>query len=977
MTLSEFRGLKRKEEETPDVEPNEGSLTLDEFRKIIPKIKPDEKLPAAQGKRPSWVFFTFQGTSKGIAKTIALPFEAVNHAASHLGIPDLLEKIGIKTGRGGELFEAAERQFEKVKPVTAGERIAERVGEEIGFGALPTFGFLKMSQKTFEASKGIIGAFKKVLSDIAKQDPAKFVALETGVAASSGAGGGISREAFPDSATADLAASLTAGLAPSILLKIFQFVRQLPSKLLPPVLDKDVAQKVGKDLSETIKTEIGGEFDKGAEEAAGLSREIKGFEPTTAQATGDAGALAKERALIREEPRTTTKFIEQQNRSQKAIRDKLNELVDEGEIAELDVKDILETRKKRAEVSIKQRQSRAEEKVMQAGEKIEKTKAGAEEAKVSLDKRIEELDKSLDKRIKTAKSKADASIENLKGTATNEDAGRIIAQTRANAEKQFSEASDEIFRRIDPENKIELPFTDVEDMAKSIVAEQADAPEIIKRTAKTSAKKFDPILLTIKDTVPFNKVKDIRSRVLTEIRDESSSLKPDKNKLRLLKKFRTTLDNALDQLMTDPKLKEQFPEAGERFRKFNKFFKAGSERLREGVVSEVAREKKVGLSEIAGKFFTKGKKSKEAIDDFNRAFKGKKEANEALEVFAGNKLAEQAVDSSTGKISTKKLTNFLRDFKEPLESFPQLKNKINSAAKAQKHLEFVEQKARDIAKKVRKGEISTREAEVLGFSEKALFDAEKTFDMAQDRFKEVTTGSISRGLSKTLNEADKSVAGRLLNADAGRAMRDALNSKTPSRDVAKLLKLMRNDPRGKRGLRILFHEELLRKGATKNIAPDGIPFLSHNYVKDFLTVNKGALKQLYTPKEISILKKIQRALELNNRSVKSPLPAGSDTFQNLKLSQNVNAITARIFAVQRKVVSKSFIIAERIARFWAKGRELESKEALRALMEDAIFNPEVAETLIMLSKNVDEKIITKRIRSHLASIGFRDKKEEK
>ena len=209
------------------------------------------------------------------------------------------------------------------------------------------------------------------------------------------------------------------------------------------------------------------------------------------------------------------------------------------------------------------------------------------------------------------------------------------------------------------------------------------------------------------------------------------------------------------------------------------------------------------------------------------------------------------------------------------------------------------------------------------------------------------------------------------------AMRDVLNSKTPSKDMAKLLQLTRKDLRAKRGLRILFQEELLRRGETLNIAPDGIPFLSHNYVKDFLTKHDGVIKQLYSSKEIFDLKRIQRALELNNRSLKAPLPQGSDTAQNINLAQNVNALTARLFALQRKVVSKSFLIAERVVRKLAKQRDLQSKENIRALMENALFNPEIAETLIMLSRNVPNEIITKRLRSHLISLGIKPLEQEK
>ena len=946
------------------------------FKKFKDESEEAEAAPATD--RPSKVFFATQGVGRGALETLIIPFEAVNFALEKTGINTFIrkmsKKVGVDIGTFEETKALARAPYKQVKPETFSERMFQRTGEEVGAGFIPTAGAIGMSGKVYKESKGILGAFIKVLLDLRGQSPQKLLAIESGIAASGGAGAGIAKEAFPDSSLAEIAGVLVGSFTPTIALNILKWVRYLPGKFLPPVSDDAITESVSKSISGLSDTSTGGKFDTGIEEARVLKQEIEGFEPTTAQATGEAGLIAQEQSLTRSEPISTHKFLDQQARSQQAIRSKLDELVDEGELSELEVQDILKTRKESLDASLKRRTEKAETKLTEAGGEVREVKADIETAKSNLDTRLEKLDASLETRITRAKEKVDSEITNLKGKQKIGDEGDVLETALEKEIAEFKIESDKNFGALDKANEIELPFDNVVDTAKDIKGikskfeDAGDTPDVVHEILKKGKSA---------DIETFNDIRGLRTRILNDIRNETLSANPKRNKIRKLNQLLDSVQESLDELGEST----QFPEIAKLYNKANEAFKKGVVRLRQGITGKVTKKVEGGgfvtpPSQIASKFFTKGVKSKEAIDAFKSSIGKSPEARTALESFMSKKLIDNVVDPVTGKVSRRKLATFLRDHKEALNEFPELRNSINSTAKAQKQLELFETKAKDIAKKVRKGEIGIREAEALGLSKKDLFDAEKTFDMAESRYKEVTTGSISKGISKTLNDADKSVAGKLLNADAGKAMRDVLNSKTPSRDMAKLIKLVRKDPRGKRGLKILFHEEMLRKGATKNIAPDGIPFLSHNYIKDFLTNFEGVVKQLYTKQEIASLKKIQRALELNNRSLKSPLPSGSDTFQNIKLAQNVNAITARLFALQRKVVSKSFLVAERIARWFASGRELASKEKLRALMEDALFNPDIAETLIMMSKNVDEKIITKRLRGHLASIGAEDEQKK-
>ena len=667
---AEKRGILPEDKKTLLTEARNRGIISDkpvfEFEAI--ETPPLREMPEEPPERPSKIEFGIQGAGKQLATMLGLPFEAVNFALERGGVNTLLRKLGFPAAKPGELTALARKPFEREKSETFFERTAERTGEEIGAFFIPTAGVIGLSQKTYKASKGIIGAFVRILKDIGKQNPNKLLAIEAGLAASGGVGAALAKEAFPDSAIAEIAGSLIGSLSPTVALKTIQWVKKIPD-LLPPVSEKRVAERVGAELERAIKPEVGSRFDVGLEEAEALRKEIPGFKPTTAQATGEPGLIAKERAFIREEPRATTTFLEQQAESQQAIRAKLDELIETGELSELDVKDILKSRQRKLEIGLEKRKTRAERKVKEAELGIAETELGVEEARKAVSKRIESLETGLETRISRAKEKVESKIEDLKGKITVDDEGRILKDELDKEIIKFKQESDVNFSKLDTENKVELSFENVKETARELktlklkAEDPKDTPEIIeellkKKTVKVEGKKQEVDVFG--DVENFNEVRALRSRILSDIRNELASADPRRNKVRKLNTLLKSVQDSLDQLgksKTEPELAKLYNIA-------NKAFKEGVQRLREGITGQILRrgakgeELKIGISEIAGKFFTKGAKSKEAIEAFKSSLVGKQPAQEALESFATRKLLDETLNPLTGKISASKLAVF-------------------------------------------------------------------------------------------------------------------------------------------------------------------------------------------------------------------------------------------------------------------------------------------------------------------------------
>lgn len=134
------------------------------------------------------------GSQFGIANVLGLPVDAVASALSGLGeATGLYGPIEAPVG-GSEFFSSIMEPLRRnvAEPTTRGERIARRVGEEVG-----------------AAAAGLPLAFA---SPAVRAAPAASAAVEGAAAVGGGLGAGLLGEFFPDSQAADIAGAVLGGL---------------------------------------------------------------------------------------------------------------------------------------------------------------------------------------------------------------------------------------------------------------------------------------------------------------------------------------------------------------------------------------------------------------------------------------------------------------------------------------------------------------------------------------------------------------------------------------------------------------------------------------------------------------------------------------------------------------------------------------------------------------------------------------------
>jgi len=106
------------------------------------------------------------------------------------------------------------------------------------------------------------------------------------------------------------------------------------------------------------------------------------------------------------------------------------------------------------------------------------------------------------------------------------------------------------------------------------------------------------------------------------------------------------------------------------------------------------------------------------------------------------------------------------------------------------------------------------------------------------------------------------------------------------------------------------------------------------------------------------------------------LPSGNISSASKHTAITVNELLRKSFARHIPVVGRAALVGEVFTRkIFGALQDLSEKEA-RILLERALIDPEVAETLI-LSKTLPQRAITKRINAHLINIGAKERKDIK
>lgn len=364
-------------------------------------------------------------------------------------------------------------------------------------------------------------------------------------------------------------------------------------------------------------------------------------------------------------------------------------------------------------------------------------------------------------------------------------------------------------------------------------------------------------------------------------------------------------------------------------------------------------------SAVAEAFFNKRTGAREAAQQFKVAVGGNTQAETALHDHVKQSFLDAAVDVN-GVVNPKRMMVWMRQHREALAEFPSIRAEFLGAVKAQQSVD-----------------IAIHEQTLLNQEVKAQRTAiVNDIRAPEDALSGKATESYFMG-KRTLDEVEKGAAKLYLNSDADLSMGKALQSSNPEQSVRDLVNLVQGDETAMRGLRRSLYDRLEMKAESgQTYKPTGERLLNPKAMADFLDKNEKVLRVLYDEAFLKKLRTIQEASDMLGKT-QAPLRAGTDTAEKIQGIPSFASMEARMYAVLSGRVSENYIAAGAVARFANALKNQFSTKKLNALMEEAFYNPEVAQTLVQISKGAPQDMIIKRLHSHLINMGLeqKDRKE--
>lgn len=217
----------------------------------------------------------------------------------------------------------------------------------------------------------------------------------------------------------------------------------------------------------------------------------------------------------------------------------------------------------------------------------------------------------------------------------------------------------------------------------------------------------------------------------------------------------------------------------------------------------------------------------------------------------------------------------------------------------------------------------------------------------------------------------KSIAWKILNADPEKAIASAMsgaNSKNTAVAMTRLIQQMGGNKDAIMGLKNAFKDFIVRESeqTVKTIAGDEI-LGTASFIKA-MEKYKPAMEILYKdePKKLNALRKVQQAIETQGRSAASPIGGGSDTAANLAHGVAAKTFTTLLNHTPSTKVNLAMML---VKKGLGAINELTVSEA-NTLAFRAMYDPDLAETLLLARNNAPRMVVERRIKSHIAKMGI-------
>lgn len=426
-----------------------------------------------------------------------------------------------------------------------------------------------------------------------------------------------------------------------------------------------------------------------------------------------------------------------------------------------------------------------------------------------------------------------------------------------------------------------------------------------------------------KGNVTFDQLRDWRSQLGEEIRDNITGMNPNLKLVRRLKIIGNGVDDAMDQMANLGKGHEavisQYRRASDLYKEYVKTFRKGTvgEVLQPGDLSTGG---KIAYSEIPNRFFRTGKM--DVADDLINAL-GKERAGKMIDDYAAFDFVLKSANN--GVLNTKQAASWLFRNKTVLDKY-------------------------------------------------GLYDKYKSI---------VQSGKIADDVAGELKAYTESIASRVLNADVGKVILNVFSgagARNSAQTMRELLELsgVKGNPAAIRGFKSSFKNFMFKQTELSGVDALQNPLQSIDKIGKFLETYMPAMRVLYKGEQdkIQALLDYHSMLRMLSRNKNVSYAGGSPTVEKAtgtvqKVKSEILNRFAQLGAI--KMGKGWFYSASRnlvMALLRAPGKY--TTEQVDILLKEAIFNPDVAKTIMEATKPVNFKAnaeLGRSMKYHLLTMG--------
>lgn len=820
------------------------------------------------------------GGNIGIANVLGAPVDILNTGLGVVGLGSERPFGGSESIKSGidMLFPGNPTQLSAEQQADMGSRVSARIGEELGAASLPTLALLKKGQQVAQTGQELRGLQKYFIEPFVK-NPGTAVATEATLAAGGGLGAGLANEATGERTLyGDLIGNVLGSLGTGTGLSLARGVGRTGRDVINVGAGTMYPESsLGRATAEDEVGRLLSEASQNPRDVAGATvtaRNIQtareqGVPLTTGQAMNDPGLLALEAERRAAGGPGAAKFANVQAQQQQAVRAGIDELAPTA-TSDAATRAALRDEQSRvgrvADASVQQRQTTAS-----AADEL--TTPGQSPSEAG----------------RTVRQQADRTME---VTEDIRDAEALPILARAQ------------------ESGAVIDATPVVEQIDDILSRVKREPV---RKALTDARRLLNVTGTDELDTTVSGLYETRKAIADIIAGRTETATGQYAKKELLQ-VRDSLDEAISA---------QVPEWGDYLRTYRE----GAQRvsaLKGSPVGEVtARNPLTGQpevpdAEVVRKFFQRGPKGANAIQQFEIALGGSKEAKQALRDFALDD-ARRAPNLDT----------WIKNHREALSAYPDIAEDLSTFKRAQEALRLADKRA--------------------------------------------------AALKKAANNPSQAVMAQYLDRSTARdSMNDILSGKNPVQGVRQLTRKLRGDKDALEGARRAMFDLMMegpsgstaKAAVTGGVDTTGQQLLSGANLSEFLKKNRQAINELYPddPQHVQRLEKIAEVLKQSQTAGagRSPVVTGLP-----KKPDFISELSSRIYALKRGVIGLPYLATERVGRTLRWAYVSAKSKQVNQILDEALTNPELAKTLLMRYDENAQKIIGRRMRLHLIDdLGF-------